>query len=702
MAADEPHDESQPIHGRVTHSHRSARIPDHIGSGVMSTGSIVMTGRHEVAIDFLLRLGEPHRVVSRVLLPISVLGQFINALESNVEAFEQNLGPLPDLPQQLEPPPPPKQHGPPTASGEPPQPPGTQTGMVSAGEPGTHLTDDGLAPERPPEPPKEPGTPFQPNIDDIYDDLRFPDEMLGGRYANAVLIRHTQAEFCFDFIMNLYPRSSVVARVMMSSQRVRPLLNSLKHSFDQFRQQAQANQRAHASSSGGANIVQRILSISGLRGVIGDGLDPEYIARFAAALGTMANGGTVVLSRDGRATGEMVKQACIAGLTATGCHVIDAGIATTPTCGVLITHLNAAAGLQITASHNPVEWNGLKPFSPHGSVFDAAAGQTLIELLEGGDIAYRSWDQLGTVETYPDPAGPHIDRVLKLVDMEAIRARKLRVVLDCNHGSGGVATPRLLELLGCEVIVLGGTPDGQFEHTPEPIKENLTELCDVVNQRDADVGFAQDPDADRLAIVDNTGRYIGEELTLALGADYVLARTPGPVVVNGSTSRVTQDIAEKYGCEFHRSYVGEAHVTAKMKEVGAILGGEGNGGVIEPKVGYVRDSFVSMAYVLAGLAAGGMRLSDWVDELPKYTIVKNKITCPREKVDAACEALQQAFPTATPQAGDGLRLDWDNRWVQVRASNTEPIIRIIAEAPDEQTANELCAEAMQVVESAVG
>jgi phosphomannomutase len=449
-------------------------------------------------------------------------------------------------------------------------------------------------------------------------------------------------------------------------------------------------------------VTQRILSISGLRGVVGDGLDPEYVVRFAAALGTMAGGGTVVLCRDGRSTGLMLKHAAIAGLTAVGCRVLDADIATTPTCGVLVTEHGAAAGLQITASHNPVEWNGLKPFSPAGSVFDAERGARFVALLESGAFAYQAWDRIGTVESLAEPAAPHIARVMKLVDSAAIRARRFQVVLDCNHGSGAVATPRFLEGLGCEVTVLGGTPDGRFEHVPEPLAQNLTGLCERVREIGADVGFAQDPDADRLAIVDNTGRYIGEELTLALGADHVLATRKGPIVVNGSTSRVTADIAAKHGCAFHRSYVGEAHVTAMMKQVGAVLGGEGNGGVIEPAVGYVRDSFVSMAYVLDGLAQRTGTLADWAASLPQYTIVKDKLICPREQVDAACAALRGVFSDATASAGDGLRLDWEDRWVQVRASNTEPIIRIIAEAPGEQTAQALCRDAVEIARRAVG
>lgn len=448
-------------------------------------------------------------------------------------------------------------------------------------------------------------------------------------------------------------------------------------------------------------MTQRILSISGLRGVIGDGLDPEYLVRFASALGTMFNGGTVVVSRDGRSTGPFIKQAVISALTATGCKVLDADIASTPTCGVLVTHEKAAGGLQITASHNPIEWNGLKPFNSEGGVFNQQLGEQLLGLLESGKFEFKPWDGLGTVETVTDAAAPHLDRVYALVNGDAIRKRKLKVVLDCNHGSGAIAGPRMLEELGCEVHVLGGTADGNFAHVPEPTKANLTGLCKVVQDMGADVGFAQDPDADRLAIVDNTGRYIGEELTLALGTDHVLPNRKGPVVVNGSTSRVTADIAEKYGCEFHRSFVGEAHVCAKMREVGAVLGGEGNGGVIEPKVGYVRDSWVSMAYVLDGLASGTRSLAEWADSLPQYTIVKNKITCPRERVTDACDALKAAFGDATSAEGDGLRLDWDDRWVQVRASNTEPIIRVISEAPDTAIAEKLCADAMEIAGNAV-
>lgn len=448
-------------------------------------------------------------------------------------------------------------------------------------------------------------------------------------------------------------------------------------------------------------MTKRILSISGLRGVIGEGLDPGYVVQFASALGSMFDGGTVVVSRDGRMTGPYIKHAVVSALLASGCRVIDADIAATPTCGVLIQELGAAGGVQITASHNPIEWNGLKPFGPDGSVFGKERGEQLLAKLENSQFSFACWDSLGTVETFEDPFLPHMKRVLDLVDIARIKSQRFKVVLDCNHGAGACGGPRLLRELGCEVLVLGGTPDGNFAHTPEPIKQNLTALSDEVRKNAADIGFAQDPDADRLAIVDGDGRYIGEELTLALSLDFVLRSRKGPVVVNGSTSRANADIAARHGCDFHRSHVGEANVCAMMRELNAVMGGEGNGGVIEPAVGFVRDSFVGMAYVLAAMAEEGASVSSLASAIPEYTIVKDKITCDRENVTKACNALQAAFPDSTAAVGDGLRLDWADRWVQVRASNTEPILRVIAEAKGADIAAALCSEAVKVIQTAI-
>ena len=445
----------------------------------------------------------------------------------------------------------------------------------------------------------------------------------------------------------------------------------------------------------------RILSISGLRGIVGDGLEAEFLSTFARAVGRLANGGAIVVSRDGRGSGLMVRDAVLAGLAAEGCHVFDAGIASTPTCGLLVRQFDASAGLQITASHNPAEWNGLKPFDAAGRVFNAESGAKLIDAiasLEGESTREVS----GVVELIDSPGTGHRDTVMEMVDVQAIRDRRPKVVLDCNHGSGAVLGPELLEALGCDVTVLGGVPDGEFAHMPEPLESHLGGLCQAVLGQGADVGFAQDPDADRLAIVDELGRYIGEELTMALAADRVLSVHPGPVVVNGSSSRVTADIVARYpGSSFHRSHVGEANVVAAMDDVGAVLGGEGNGGVIDPRVGGIRDSFVGMALVLEGLATGGLSLSEWVDGFPVYQIVKRKVPCPAGRVPAAVEALRAAFDDATATEGDGLRLDWGDRWVQVRGSNTEPIVRVISEAPDAVVAHRLCDAVVERVREAV-
>ena len=454
----------------------------------------------------------------------------------------------------------------------------------------------------------------------------------------------------------------------------------------------------------------RILTVSGLRGVVGDGLDPDFLTRFGQAVGTLAvretaegvTPGLVVLTRDGRSTGAFVRHCVLGGLLAAGCRVLDGGVAMTPTCGVLVRHHGAAAGLQVTASHNPLEWNGLKPFSPTGGVLTAEQGERLVSLMDTGDFEKAAWDAVGAVETLADPHGPHLARVLELVDRDAIRAKRFKVVLDCNRGSGAAATPGFLRgELGCEVTVLGGTPDGLFEHTPEPTEANLTGLCAAVRDAGADVGFAQDPDADRLAVVDESGRYVGEELTLALAADHVLPTRRCPLVVNGSTSRVNADVADRHGCAFVRSAVGEANVVQAMRDAGGTFGGEGNGGVIDFRVGPVRDSLVSIAHLLDGLAGRGGSVGEWADSLPRYAIVKRKFAVPSpDRVEAACDALAAAYPDAAAKRGDGLRLDWPDRWVQVRASNTEPIARVIAEAPDAGVAEALAMEATGICERA--
>jgi phosphomannomutase len=435
-----------------------------------------------------------------------------------------------------------------------------------------------------------------------------------------------------------------------------------------------------------------IVSVSGIRGIVGQGLTPEVAAAFAAALGTVTHGGRVVLSRDGRPSGTFLRHAVLAGLLGSGCDVHDLGIVPTPTCGYALRRLGASGGIQITASHNPAQWNGLKLFGPEGKVKSAAEGQELQELFQRGVFRRAPWDRLGKV-TECAGAGPwHRDRVLELIDVPAIQARRLSVVLDANGGAGGQLGRQLLEALHCQAYCQACDSDGQFRHEPEPIKENLGSICPLVPQHGAVTGLVLDPDADRLALIDETGRYIGEELTLALAVLFRLRHHPGPVVVNMSSSRVSEDIARRFGCPCFRAAVGEANVVEKMQEVGAIIGGEGNGGVIDPRVGWVRDPFIGIGLVLNLLAETGQSLSDLVAELPGYTIVKDKYQVDRGRLASLFTTLLARWPEASTNHLDGLRLDWPDRWVHVRPSNTEPIVRVIAEAPKAEDAERLCRE----------
>lgn len=441
-----------------------------------------------------------------------------------------------------------------------------------------------------------------------------------------------------------------------------------------------------------------IISVSGLRGIVGDSLTPEVAIRYVSAFAqTLPPGRPVLISRDGRGTGRMLAQAVASGLEAVGRDTIDAGVAATPTTGVLVRTLLAAGGVQISASHNPAEYNGLKLFSAAGRVIPAAEGEQVLRSYRAGKVDWARHDQIGHAISCGDAISPHCALVLATVDVERIKRRKFRVLLDSNHGAGSLLGRRLLDDLGCQLTVLGEHPDGQFAHTPEPTAENLASVLTRVSTLGADIGFCQDPDADRLAIIDETGRYIGEEYTLALCADHVLRSRPGPVVTNCSTSRMTEDLAAKYDVPFYRSAVGEANVVDMINRHNAVLGGEGNGGVIDPRVVLVRDSFVSMALVLDAMAAREEKVSRLADELPRYEIVKTKISLSPEKIAAGLAALKKHFADATSNSMDGLRLDWPGRWLLVRASNTEPIVRAIAEAPTTAEAKRLCDDAAHVL-----
>jgi phosphomannomutase len=366
---------------------------------------------------------------------------------------------------------------------------------------------------------------------------------------------------------------------------------------------------------------------------------------------------------------------------------------------VLVRELDAAGGVQITASHNPPEYNGLKLFSDQGRVVPAEAGERVLTNYRDGRFAWVSHDRIGKITPIDDPLRAHEGRILKIVDRNRIAAERFRVLVDANHGSGGPFADRLLQKLGCEVTLLGREPTGQFAHPPEPTAENLRPVLAQFQAARCHVGFCLDPDADRLAVVDERGRYIGEELTLAICVDHVLRSRRGPLVTNCSTSRMTEDLAARYGVPFFRSRVGEANVVDVMLEHDAVLGGEGNGGVIDPRVGLVRDSFAGMALILDAMASRRLPVSALVEELPRYAIHKSKTPLEPEKLADAMRAVEHHFAAARADHLDGLRLDWPGKWLLIRASNTEPIVRIIAEAADEAEARRLCEDVIRVVSS---
>ncbi|MEM8680347.1 MAG: phosphoglucosamine mutase [Planctomycetota bacterium] len=444
-----------------------------------------------------------------------------------------------------------------------------------------------------------------------------------------------------------------------------------------------------------------IISVSGLRGVVGQSLSPVIAAAYATAFATAMPPGDLVITRDGRPSGKLLADAIRATFAALGRNVIDAGIAATPTTGTLIRKYEAAGGIQISASHNPAEYNGIKLFGPEGRVLSASVGEQILHHYRAGESedAWVSHQQLGVICEDDAPHQRHLELVMATIDIERVRARKFRVLLDSNHGAGSLLGRRLLTELGCDVVALGGATDGLFAHPPEPTADNLQGVCQQVTEQQCVVGFCQDPDADRLALIDANGRYVGEEYTVALCCDRVLCHQRGPVVTNCSTSRMTQDLAERYGVPFFRSKVGEANVCDRMIAEKAVFGGEGNGGPIDPRVGYVRDSFVGMALVLSLMADRDQSLGALVDALPRYAIHKTKVTLGPEAVPTAIEKLKAHFDAAEPNELDGLRLDWSDKWFLFRASNTEPIVRFVAEAPTDEEASRLCTEAIEVIQT---
>ncbi len=435
-----------------------------------------------------------------------------------------------------------------------------------------------------------------------------------------------------------------------------------------------------------------MISVSGVRGIVGDGLTPDVAVKFSQAYGSEFGPGPIVVGRDSRATGEMVKFAVWAGLLSVGCDVIDIDIASTPSTQLVTEKSEFNGGIIITASHNPREWNALKLLSPQGLFLSPHEGHRILQRVQEEDFAFAGWNKMGKIISFPHAASEHIAAIEKLpiLDVEKIRAKHFKVVVDCCHGAGGVILPLLLQRLGCEAVFLYQEPNGLFPRSPEPVPENLSELGNAVKLHHADLGIAVDPDVDRLALISELGRPLGEEATLTLATRFVLGKTPGDVVTNASTTRALDDVAQQFGCRVHRTPVGEIHVAMKAAEIRAAMAGEGNGGVMYPPLHLGRDAMVGISLILQLLAEFNGPLSALHADLPQYVMIKDKISLPfGADAKARVQQLAEMNLNEPMDRIDGLKFVYEKSWVHVRASNTEPIIRVIAEAPTPAQAQQL-------------
>ncbi|NLW85896.1 MAG: phosphoglucosamine mutase [Planctomycetes bacterium] len=453
-----------------------------------------------------------------------------------------------------------------------------------------------------------------------------------------------------------------------------------------------------------------MVSVSGVRGTIGGTLTPHIACDFGLAFARMLKAGaagarpTVAVGRDTRRSGDMMFNAVAAGLTAGGVDVIDLGVVTTPGAALATSRLKAQGGVVITASHNPIVYNGIKFLQPNGAGLAAPAAQELKKIWEAGQFDLSAVENVGVQRAETRTHGWHVDAVCEMVDLKTIASRRFKVVVDSINGAGCAVTRLLMEKLCCKLDQINGEPTGQFAHTPEPIRENLDQLCQAVRKHGADVGFAQDPDADRLVVVDENGVFIGEEYTLALATAFALSHRKGKVATNLSTSRMIDDIAAAAGQSVVRTPTGEANVAAAIIKHGCVIGGEGNGGVIDPRVAPVRDSLVGMALILQYMAQTGKKLSELAAMIPHYVMVKTKFPCPAGVAPAVAEALMREFSSRKDAAfntDDGLRIDLPEAWVNVRASNTEPIMRIMGESKDQAVVDALVAQVRRVADAVI-
>ncbi len=440
-----------------------------------------------------------------------------------------------------------------------------------------------------------------------------------------------------------------------------------------------------------------MISISGVRGIVGETLTPDVVTRFSAAFGTFCKGEKVVVGRDARASGSMLKDCVTAGLRSAGCDVIDSGTVTTPTIQYLVKERNAQGGVAITASHNPIEWNAMKFIHKTGIFLDQEQARKLIGIYEKNNIKYVPWHKIGKNYGESEGARKHAEHVLKSIDTDSITASQPTVAIDCCNSSSSEILQILLDRIGCTTIAVNCERDGTFHRGPEPTPENLEALSRVVRENDADVGFATDPDGDRLSIIDEKGNPAGEEYSLTLATQLVLQERQGPVVTNVATTKAVEDVASSHGCEFARAPVGEVNVVKKMMELGAVIGGEGNGGVINPSIQYARDAPAGMSLVLQGMCDFEGPISQLLSTLPEYHMIKEKIQFDPTNWEMLLNGLREHFRGQDIDLTDGIRVTRKDSSIYVRKSGTEPLVRVICEAKDEMEASRLTDQTTQLV-----
>lgn len=444
-----------------------------------------------------------------------------------------------------------------------------------------------------------------------------------------------------------------------------------------------------------------IVTVSGVRGIVGDNFTPQVGVNFAQALGTYFGNGKIVIGRDSRITGEMIKNAVISGLLAVGCDVIDTGVCPTSTTQLAVSKLNARGGIAITAGDNPIEWNALRLIDSNGLFFDESQCKQILAIIDAKKYSYVSWEKIGKTETYENAIQDHLDEIFKLkyINEDLIASKKFKVVVDCVNGVGGLIVPQLLERLGCKAIFLNKQPNGLFPESANLATDNLTELCNKVKAEKADIGIALDPNADCLVIVSETGESLGEDYTLVMAVNYMTQKKDGAIVVNSSVTHAINELSKKYNNDVIRTKVGASYIARKMIETKAIIGGEGNGSIILPELNYSSDAIVGIALILQQMAEFDKKVSDLYKKLPKFYQTKQKVNLTDTALSTIIDKIIENYSSQKIDLLDGIKIMWKDEWVHIRTSNTQPCIKVISEAKTPERSKALCYQFIKQIEN---